>query len=89
MICEKCIHNAVCKYGEARSNGLYCTGEKCKQFQDKSRCLEEERLEKYGYKPNIEHLNMSIDWNALTEDEQITLHKLLTKAHSAVKEVLK
>ena len=40
MICEKCIHNNVCKYGEARSNGLYCTGEKCKQFQDKSRCIE-------------------------------------------------
>ena len=33
MICESCIHNAVCKYGEARSNGLYCTGEKCKQYQ--------------------------------------------------------
>lgn len=33
MICENCIHNSVCKYGEARSNGLYCTGEKCKQYQ--------------------------------------------------------
>ncbi len=33
MICENCIHNAVCKYGEARSNGLYCAGEKCKQYQ--------------------------------------------------------
>ena len=33
MICETCIHNAVCKYGEVRSNGLYCTGEKCKQYQ--------------------------------------------------------
>jgi hypothetical protein len=33
MICKDCIHNAVCKYGEARSNGLYCTGEKCKQYQ--------------------------------------------------------
>ena len=32
MICKDCIHNAVCKYGEARSNGLYCTGEKCKQY---------------------------------------------------------
>ena len=36
MICEKCIHNAVCKYGEARSNGFYCTGEKCKQFRSES-----------------------------------------------------
>ena len=35
-------------------------------------------------KPNIEHLNMDIDWNALTEKEQITLHSLLSKAHSAV-----
>ena len=34
MICEKCVHNAVCKYGELRSNGIYCTGEKCKQFQE-------------------------------------------------------
>lgn len=33
---------------------------------------------------NIEHLNMNIDWNALTEEEQITLHRLLSKAHSAV-----
>ena len=33
---------------------------------------------------NIEHLNMDIDWNALTEEEQITLHNLLSKAHSAV-----
>ena len=31
-ICEKCIHSPVCKYGENRSNGMYCTGEKCKQF---------------------------------------------------------
>ena len=35
-------------------------------------------------KPNIEHLNMDIDWNALTEDEQTILHSLLSKAHSAV-----
>ena len=37
-------------------------------------------------KPNIEHLDMDIDWNALTEEEQTILHKLLTKAHGAVKE---
>lgn len=35
-------------------------------------------------KPNIEHLNMDIDWNALTEEEQTILHSLLSKAHSAV-----
>lgn len=33
--------------------------------------------------PDIEHLNMKIDWSALTEEEQLTLHQLLTKAHSA------
>lgn len=32
-ICKDCIHNEVCKYGENRSNGMYCTGEKCKQYQ--------------------------------------------------------
>lgn len=35
-------------------------------------------------KSNIEHLNMDIDWNALTEDEQTILHSLLSEAHSAV-----
>lgn len=40
MICEKCIHKNVCKYGELRSDGIYCTGEKCKQFKDKTNCLE-------------------------------------------------
>lgn len=34
MICEKCIHSSVCKYGELRSNGMYCTGEECKQFRE-------------------------------------------------------
>ena len=32
-ICESCIHNNVCKYGENRSNGMYCTGEKCRQYK--------------------------------------------------------
>lgn len=44
------------------------------------------KIVEYSYCPNIEHLNMDIDWNALTDDEQIMLHKLLTKAHGAVKE---
>ena len=39
-ICKKCIHNEVCKYGENRSNGLYCTGEKCKQFKSREDCGE-------------------------------------------------
>jgi hypothetical protein len=33
--------------------------------------------------PDIEHLNMKIDWSVLTETKQITLHSLLRKAHSA------
>ena len=32
---------------------------------------------------DIEHLNMHIDWSALTTKEQITLHGLLAKAQSA------
>ena len=32
---------------------------------------------------DTEHLDMMIDWCALTEKEQITLHALLRKAHSA------
>ena len=40
MTCKDCVHYEVCKYGEYRSNGLYCTGEKCKQFKPKSRFVE-------------------------------------------------
>ena len=32
-------------------------------------------------KRDIEHLNLDIDWSVLTEEEQITLHQLLSKAH--------
>lgn len=32
-ICKDCLHNEVCKYGENRSNGMYCAGEKCKQYK--------------------------------------------------------
>ena len=32
-VCESCIHSHVCKYGENRSNGMYCTCEKCKQYK--------------------------------------------------------
>ena len=37
---ERCLHNEVCKYGEKRSNGMYCTEEKCKQFKDRTRFVE-------------------------------------------------
>ena len=40
MICEKCYHNEVCKYGENRSNGLYCTGERCKQYKSAALVVE-------------------------------------------------
>lgn len=40
MTCKDCVHNEICKYGENRSNGLYCTGEKCRQFKHKSRFVE-------------------------------------------------
>ena len=36
---------------------------------------------------DVEHLNMRIDWSALTENEQITLHELLSKAHTAYAEM--
>lgn len=32
-ICKDCLHNEVCTYGENRSNGMYCTGDKCKQYK--------------------------------------------------------
>lgn len=35
-------------------------------------------------KGDFETLNLVIDWDALSESEQITLHGLLSKAHSAV-----
>ena len=30
---------------------------------------------------DVEHLDLNIDWSALTEEEQQTLHGLLSKAH--------
>ena len=40
-ICKDCIHNEVCKYGENRSNGMYCTEEKCKQYQSAADVVEQ------------------------------------------------
>ncbi len=39
-ICKDCFHNEVCKYGENRSNGMYCTGEKCKQYKPTADAVE-------------------------------------------------
>ena len=36
-ICDKCLHNEVCKYGERRINGIYCSGEDCLQFKDRTK----------------------------------------------------
>ncbi len=50
--CENCLHNEVCKYGENRSNGIYCTGEKCKQFKDRTKYEEVVRCK------DCKHFNM-------------------------------
>ena len=49
-ICKDCLHNQVCKYGENRSNGMYCTGEKCKQYKPTADVVEVVRCKdcKYG-----------------------------------------
>ena len=36
----------------------------------------------------MEKLDLVIDWDALSESEQITLHGLLSKAHSAAMKVV-
>lgn len=38
---------------------------------------------------DIEHLNLDIYWGALSEEEQLTLHQLLSKAHQGYKQKLK
>ena len=53
-ICKECLHNEVCKYGENRSNGMYCTGDKCKQYKPTADVVEVVRCKdckylKYGY----------------------------------------
>ncbi len=40
MTCKECYHNDVCKYGENRSNGMYCTGDKCKQYKSTADVVE-------------------------------------------------
>lgn len=40
MVCQSCAHNEVCKYGEARSDGLYCTGTKCLQYLPMSKIID-------------------------------------------------
>lgn len=45
-----------------------------------------EYKQKEGEKMNEhdkEHLDLDIDWSVLTEEEQLTLHQLLAKAHTA------
>ena len=37
---ERCLHNEVCKYGDKRSNGMYCAEEKCKQFKNSTKYVE-------------------------------------------------
>ena len=37
---ERCLHSDVCKYGKNRTNGMYCTGERCLQFKDRTKWAE-------------------------------------------------
>lgn len=48
---ERCLHNEVCKYGDCRSNGMYCTEGKCKQFKNRTNYVEVVRCKdcKNGY----------------------------------------
>ena len=46
---ERCLHNEVCKYGEKRSNGMYCTEEKCKQFKNATTYVEVVRCKDCKY----------------------------------------
>lgn len=51
--CENCIHNEVCTYGENRSNGMYCTGEKCRQYKDKSLFVELKKCSNCVFEENL------------------------------------
>ena len=48
-ICKECLHNEVCKYGENRSNGMYCTGDKCKQYKPTADVVEVVRCKDCKY----------------------------------------
>ena len=48
-ICKDCLHNEVCKYGENRSKGIYCTGEKCKQYKPTADVVEVVRCKDCKY----------------------------------------
>ena len=47
---ERCLHNEVCKYGENRSNGMYCTEEKCRHFKNITKYAEVVRCKDCKYK---------------------------------------
>ena len=49
MISKDCIHNEVCKYGENRMNGGYCTGENCRHFKNKADFVEVVRCRNCKY----------------------------------------
>lgn len=34
---ERCLHSDVCKYGKNRTNGMYCTGERCLHFKNRTK----------------------------------------------------
>jgi hypothetical protein len=55
---ERCLHSDVCKYGKKRTNGMYCTGERCLHFIDRTKLAD-------GVKTNAEWMRN------MTEEEMV------------------
>ena len=68
---ERCLHSDVCKYGKNRTNGMYCTGERCLHFINRT---------KWVYKPktNADRIRAMTD-EELSEDYCEFLESMLKK----------
>ena len=51
---ERCLHSDVCKYGKNRTNGMYCTGERCLHFIDRTKLAD-------GVKTNADRIRAMTD----------------------------
>ena len=51
---ERCLHSDVCKYGKNRTNGMYCTGERCLHFIDRTKLAD-------GVKTNADRIRAMSD----------------------------
>ena len=51
---ERCLHSDVCKYGKNRANGMYCTGERCLHFIDRTKWAD-------GVKTNADRIRAMSD----------------------------